>query len=44
MFSIQKAMGILLELWELAGNTESNPFLPDRKAKRKLLVGFFTLT
>lgn len=44
MFNIQKAMGILLELWELTGNMESNPFLPDRKAKRKLFVGFFTLT
>lgn len=44
MFNIQKAMGILLELWELPGNMESNPFLPDRKAKRKLFVGLFTVT
>lgn len=38
-------MGILLALWELTGNTESNPFLPDRKAKRKwfgFLLCFFS--
>lgn len=48
MFNISKAVGILPELWELTGNMESNPCLPDRKAKRKRFGGFlfcfFTVT